>query len=423
MVMLTLCLNRHLFVPTTTRICPNMIVYGEQNDSFPTGISQLNISMTSSASDSFSDSQNSSWDNSQRQIGTPASSVARRMSIEDTHKLEDLSFHLSTPSSSGLSSRYGENTETNAFCAMSAMTHDMLTGFQDSNMFFSMDEEKSLADTSNLNYNSFQTFTPGTLGSFESQCPPSDIPSLMDDLYSPTSTAETLGAMDFVDPTQTTFMDTFLDHQSSPQGPITPNKFGTPGSNFSSQRSFHDCSPVSMGYLVPSTLDFTKFESPSPARQAALRQPLRKSPQSRAALHRIQQATLIKPARGGAKTKQKFMDLRPSFTVENRSTHVCLQDGCDKRFARQEHLVRHQRVHNPDHKKLKCPHCDKTIGRSDNLKEHVKRHTTRGKAKRTPYVPGAVVTYESMGKRSRKTDVKPKPKSLSISTGVQKCQV
>ncbi|PQE08415.1 cutinase G-box binding protein [Rutstroemia sp. NJR-2017a BBW] len=402
-----------------------MIVYGEQNDSFPTGISQLNISLTSSASDSFSDSPNSSWDNSQHLIGTPASSVARRMSIDDTHKLEDLSFHMSTPSSSGLSSRYGGNTENNAFCAMSAMTQDMLTGFQDSNMFFGMDEAKSVVDTSNLNYNSFQTFTPGTLGSFESQCPPSDIPSLMDDLYSPTSTVETLGAMDFVDPSQTTFMDTFPDYQSSPQGPITPNKFGTPGSDFSPQRSFHDYSPVNMGgYLVPSTLDFTKFESPSPARQAALRQPLRKSPQSRAALQRIQQANLIKPARGGAQIKQEVMDLPPSFTVENRSTHECLHDGCGQRFKRQEHLVRHKRdVHDPDHKKHKCPHCPKTIGRSDNLREHVKRHTSTGKAKRTPYVPGADATYASMGKRSRKTDVKPKPKSLSIKTRVQKCQV
>jgi zinc finger protein BrlA len=401
-----------------------MIIYGDHNDAYPTGISQSNISITSSASDSFSDSQNSSWDNSQHPVGTPASSVTRRMSIDDTHKLDDLSFHMSTPSSSGLSSRYGVNTETNAFCAMSAMTQDMLTSFQDSNMFFSMDEGKSLADTSNLNHNSFQAFAPATLSSFESQCPPSDIPSLMDDLYSPTSTAATLGAMDFVDPTQTTFMDTFPDHQSSPQGPITPNRFGTPGSEFSSQRSFHDYSPASMGYLVPSTLDFTKFESPSPARQAALRQPLRKSPQSRAALQRIQQASLLKPARGGSQVKQEVMDLPPSFTVENRSMHECLHDGCGKRFKRHEHLVRHIRdVHNPNHMKLQCPHCNKTIGRSDNLKEHVKRHMSTGKAKRTKYVEGAEATYNSMGKRSRKTDGKAKTKTPSARTRVPKYQV
>ncbi|KAM3069567.1 hypothetical protein ACMFMG_005668 [Clarireedia jacksonii] len=397
-----------------------MIIYEDSNNSFPTGMSQLNISMNS-----FANSQNSSWDGSQHPIGTPASSVTRRMSIDDTQMLEDLSFHISTPSSSGPPSRYEGHMNTNVLCAMSTITQDILTGLQDSSMFFSIDEGKQIADTSNLNYDSFQTFTPAIFSSFESQCSPSDIPSLMNDLYSPTSTAETSGAMEFVDPTQTTFMNAFPDLQSSPQAPITPIKFETSGSEFSSQRSFHDSSPAIMSYLVPPPQEFTELDTPSPARQAALRQPLCKLPQSSAALQRIQQVTLLKPARATpqmSQIKQEGMSLPPSFTVENRSTHECLHAGCGKRFKRQEHLKRHKPVHDPNNRKLQCPHCEKTIGRSDNLKEHVKRHFET-KGNRTKYVEGAKITYESMGKRSRKTDSKAKPKTPSSRTRVQRRQV
>ncbi|KAB8300043.1 hypothetical protein EYC80_000281 [Monilinia laxa] len=364
-------------------------------------------------SDSYAESVNSSWDTSlQLQAGTSASSVTRRTSFDETVKMEDLSFH----GHNGLPERYA-STGGNAFCAMSAMTQDMLNGFQESNMFFGVDDGKVLADKNpTLTFNaSFQSYAPSAFGSFESQCPSSDIPSLMDDLYSPTSTTESSGAIDFVDPTQTTLVDTFAEFQSSPMGPLTPVKFGTPSSDFNIQRSYNN-SPAgasTTGYLAPPNYQDLRHDSISPIRQQQLRRPFYDSPQSTAALQRIQAATPTKQS-----TRRKIKRQTLPIPVHNKAKLPCTHPGCNKRFQRQEHLKRHEHTHNTLAIKHKCPFCEKRFGRTDNLKSHVDLHRKKDrKASRTKYHPDADEVWESMDKKSRKHQ-DPEPKSMPVRTRV-----
>lgn len=375
----------------------NMLVYENRKDSY--SVSQPTNAFTPSASDSFTDSINSSWDASlQLQAGTPASSITRRTSFDETVKMEDLSFH----NHSGLPGRY-EGSNGSAFCAMSAMTQDMLNGFQESNMFIGVDDGKVLTDPNpTLTFtNSFQGYPPAAFGSFESQCPSSDMPSLMDDLYSPTSTSESSAIMDFVDPTQTTLIDTFADFQLSPVGPLTPVKFGTPSSDFNVQRSYNN-SPAgtsTTGYLAPPTnYQDLRHDSISPIRQQQLRRPFYDSPQSAAALQRIQAATPTKTS-----TRRKIKRESLPIRVQNRAKLPCTHPGCDRKFQRQEHLKRHEYTHNKLAPKHKCPFCEKEFNRRDNLKSHVNLHRKKDrKAARTAYHPDADRMFENMGKKSRK---------------------
>lgn len=374
-----------------------MLVYESRKDSY--SINQPTDTLTPSASDSYTESLNSSWDSSlQLHAGTPASSITRRPSFDETVKMEDLSFH----DYNNLPDRYG-SSNSNAFCAMSAMTQDMLTGFQEPSTFFGMDDGKTLADANpSIAFDtSFQGYVPATFGSFETHCSSSDIPSLMDDLYSPASTSESSGAMDYVDPAQTTLIDTFADFQSSPIGPLTPIKFGTPSSDFNTQRSYNN-SPAgtsTTGYLAPPTnYQDLRQESISPIRQQQFRRPYFDSPQSAAALQRIQAATTTK-----ATTRRKIKRETVPIRVQNRNKLPCLHPGCNRKFQRQEHLKRHEHTHDQLAPKHKCPFCPKEFGRTDNLKSHIDLHRKRDrKAARTEWHADADEVWESMSKKSRK---------------------
>lgn len=374
-----------------------MLVYESRKNSY--SINQPTSTLAPSASESYTESLNSSWDSSlQLHAGTPASSITRRPSFDETVKMEDLSFH----DYNNLPDRYGSSS-SNAFCAMSAITQDMLNGFQEPNAFFGMDDGKVLADANpTIAFDAnFQSYAPAAFGSFETHCPSSDIPSLMDDLYSPTSTSESSGAMDYVDPAQTTLIDTFADFQSSPIGPLTPIKFGTPSSDFNTQRSYNS-SPAgtsTTGYLAPPTnYQDLRQESISPIRQQQFRRPYFDTPQSAAALQRIQATTPTK-ATARRKIKRETVPIR----VQNRNKLPCLHPGCNRKFQRQEHLKRHEHTHDQLAPKHKCPFCVKEFGRTDNLKSHVDLHRKRNrKAARTEWHPDADKEWESMGKKSRK---------------------
>ncbi|ESZ93461.1 hypothetical protein SBOR_6168 [Sclerotinia borealis F-4128] len=382
-----------------------MLVYHDSEDSY--SISPPTSTLTKSASDPF----NSSWDTSlQLQAGTPVRSSTHSTSYDETVKMENLSFQ----NQHGFPYRSG-NTNDNAFCAMSTMTQEM---FQESNMFFGVDDGKILNDANpTLTYNtSFQGYSPAAFGSFDSQCPSSDIPSLMDDLYSPTSTSESLGAMDFVDPTQTTLINTFADFQSSPIGPITPIKFGTPSSNFNTPRSYNNSHAAhsTPGYLTPPNYQCFGHDPISPIRyfghdpitpiQQQQRRMCHDSPQSTSALQRIQAATPTKQT-----TRRKIKQESLPIKVESRASLLCPYDGCPGKFVRQEHLKRHKKTHDIKAKKYKCPFCEekpKSFGRTDNLKAHFKLHTQKvKKGARTKYHPDALKAYEAMSKKSRKHDV------------------
>ncbi|QSZ30735.1 hypothetical protein DSL72_000293 [Monilinia vaccinii-corymbosi] len=360
--------------------------------------SQSTGTLTPSVGASYSESVNSSWDNSlQFHIGTPASSITRHTSFDDTVKVEDLSFH----DHNSLPERYC-NTGSNAFCAMSAMTQEMLTGFQEPNIFFGMDDGRVLAETNpTLTFNiNFQNYAPSAFGSFDSQCPSSDIPSLMDDLFSPVSTSASTGAMKFVDPIQTTLVDTYADFHSSPIGPLTPVKFGTPSSGFHTERSYNNspAGPSTTGYLAPPTYQDPRHDPISPIPQKYAPRPFYDTPQRTAALQRIQAAN---PTKQTIRRKMK----RPTLPipVHERAKLPCGYPGCNKRFRRQEHLKRHVDTHDIRAIKHKCPFCEKFFGRTDNLKSHVDLHRKKDrKAARTKYHPDADRVWELMNKKSRK---------------------
>ncbi|APA07982.1 predicted protein [Sclerotinia sclerotiorum 1980 UF-70] len=330
--------------------------------------------------------------------------------------MEDLSLH----SHHGLLERY-ENTNANSFCEMSAMTQDMLTDFQESNMFFGFDNGKVMAEANPaLAFNSFQGYAPATFGSLDSQCPSSDIPSLMDDLCSPAATSESSTAMNFVDPTQTTLIDTLADFQSSPIGPLTPVKFGTPSSDFNAQGSFNN-SPAgtsSTGYLLPpQNYRDLRHNLISPVRQQHLRRPYFESPESTAAPQKIQATT---PTRAAARRNIK-REPTLSIRIENSAKLPCPHPGCDKKFQRKEHLKRHEVIHNPLALKYPCPFCERKFGRTDNLKPHIERHgRVDRKAARVAFHPDAEMAVTTLARKSRKTKGLD-AKSLSSRTRLSGC--
>jgi hypothetical protein len=71
-------------------------------------------------------------------------------------------------------------------------------------------------------------------------------------------------------------------------------------------------------------------------------------------------------------------------SVHPKNPYSC--NGCDRKFARKEHLHRHEQAHNPDAIYHDCPDpmCTKKFrSRADNLREHFKTHLRRTPSSRT----------------------------------------
>ena len=358
-----------------------------------------NDSMASSIS---SDSSFSSY------MGTPQDSPTT--SSFDV-KVEDLQFQQFTPLATP--ERYGNG---NHGFLMSTMAHEMLSSFQDPNAFFPLEGGKELAEQ-DLNLHSFNSYAVPMFPNFNSQHGfTNDVPSLDMDAFSPTSAglhSSPPVPMNFVDPTQTSFIEPYM------QSPMRQVKLqlDNADSDFENERLFHN-SPVSIGYFEPTAYSDVKSDSSTPSRQSGLRHSVYEPPQSSAALHRIQGHN---PKNHTSTRKIKKENLQKMFPVrvQKEASEKCLVPGCHKAFQRREHLRRHERTHKTGEMFL-CKFCSRPFqsNRSDNIKAHIKLHTKEPKkGARTDYHADAMAEWESMGHKSKKgdADIKP-PKTRAAGT-------
>lgn len=400
------------------------------------------FSFGDSANSSFSDGSAASWDYSA--VNTPMSTPQRGvtpLSIRRTGSARSVMAPSTTPV------RYGA---ASAFCQMSAMTQNMMTGTAQSIGFSTERPNPALQDyleqqriaLEQINYASYSgpmgdSFVshdglPTVSDSFASHdgLPTVTTPGLVhDDMYSPGSDHDSsASSMDYVMPSQTTFMEPFGFHHS-PMPPVKSLQFHI---DYDSHISDYDgvfpleCSsdmdmmrhPSSQGalYTQDSSSCPAKYLSPSNSsfqstpRRDFIRRPSLPSPSPISApspSRRIKsEARPSRPTRPARKIKlEPRKPGCPNITVavELMASKECYWPNCHKKFKRQEHLKRHIITHTQKPENMeKCMFCIKSIGRGDNFKEHIKRHTNPNST-RTRYFPGALAVWLAMDSRPRKS--------------------
>jgi len=85
------------------------------------------------------------------------------------------------------------------------------------------------------------------------------------------------------------------------------------------------------------------------------------------------------------KSRGRRVPTAPVYMVQggvqkNMRMYKCTVDGCNKCFARGEHLKRHLRSIHTNEKPHKCPveGCGKDFSRHDNLGQHMRVHKGQG---------------------------------------------
>ena len=253
-----------------------------------------------------------------------------------------------------------------------------------------------------MGYNNFSTYVGPTSNSFgKSSCLSLDSQSFDSDLFSPIPDLGNSPTQDYVNPTQTTFMDTFVYDSPLRSAKATNFKisYDTPASDYD----------VEFEQFLP--YHDLKSCSATPSRHSSLRHAVLEPLQTAAALQRVQQtSTPIKQEERQSLSAKKALKARKRALRDQhlpngvqrvkQPTEQCTWPGCTKKFARREHLKRHRDTHLglADHP---CEFCLKSFSRPDNLKMHVFLHfQPQKKSSRTAYFARAQHVYENMGRKT-----------------------
>ena len=338
-----------------------------------------------SLSDSSGNGSFHSWE-----AVSEASPPSTRHDSSDFMKLEDMELPTShTPEAYVL---------LNDMSSTSPMGFGHISEFSEQSMV--LPEHKVMQDYSTMaSFNGLHSFGNVDLGSFQpNQGLPIQTPALESGLSSPLS-------MNFVDPSQTTFNSSFdlQSHFNSPASNYNPN-LSPDNLAFDSMASLkYEACTVSP--TTPSRLSTT------PYRASKFPQSNHGAASASAALCRAVQldSNAVRRARKNMKRistcELKVNDTR--IGREKASAHRCLWPQCGRKFARSEHLKRHQRTHMPSldipAETFKCPFCGKPFKgeRGDNLAQHVKLHIDG--RKRTLFHPDAEAWIENRKRKSKAT--------------------
>ncbi|KAK0125704.1 hypothetical protein ONS95_000294 [Cadophora gregata] len=365
------------------------------------------FSSTRSANSSFSDGSSATWDSST--VYTPMSTPRRGSpnSVKYEHSV------LSAPTPSSSPDRYANMS---GLSAMTAMSQNMVSMFHE--------PHSSFTGTSNTNS------TPDLMAGFSygpylgqsmsnsfssSHGLPMCAPGLIhDDIYSPVSEVRSSPPIleNCIAPSQTTFDAYGLQ---SPMHPIKSLHFNIDydcaARDFETGFSVDESSPGSMRYMMADSNNLrsgpsTPSRTPSHHRYHQshasnslddLRHELKVETNQAKKLRLVR-----KRSKGGSRAYEPLSSSCSSIGINPKASFPCDWEGCSRKFARQEHLKRHQRTH--DDVKEKCEFCPKlfSISRKDNYKTHMRLHAFPQKGNRTPFFPEALDVWMAMDDKPRK---------------------
>jgi hypothetical protein len=217
----------------------------------------------------------------------------------------------------------------------------------------------------------------------------------MDITSSMSSIESSLGLMDFVDPSQTTFTGAFDVH--SPMHLMEPLQFESPVSDY----TFDQNSPMANmpqyedRKSASTTLSQALITS---SRPPTIRQLIFEPVRRPAALQQTQAELQIL-----RRTRKRGQMIPSNIRIQHAPEQKCSWPRCNREFKRSEHLKRHElTVHHPNQEVFPCQFCKHLFNRKDNLKTHLKLHTDPLKAKRTDFFKEAQAAYDGIGRKSKK---------------------
>jgi hypothetical protein len=287
-------------------------------------------------------------------------------------KLEDMFFSAaSTP----------EHRTSNDMPSISSI-HEMSPGFSGQSMLFSCNDTKMFPNQSFCLYDN-ENF--GFLPSCDAL--PIQTPAL---------------EIDFVDPSQTTFIAAFDVH--SPMQLMQPLQFESPVSDYAfDQNSPMANMPLYMQYEDCKSASTTlSQESTTSSRPLAMQQPTIRPPtfapvKRSAALQQTQaKSQLLR------RTRKRGM-IPSNIRIQHTPEQKCPWPRCNRKFKRSEHLKRHElTVHHPNQEVFPCQFCKHLFNRKDNLKCHLKLHADPLKAKRTDFFKEAQAAIDGIDRTNKK---------------------